>query len=165
MVDLPGFDIRYTYLTDTPYLRKWLAEPGMLHWFPMQSEKEVEDAVQCWMGFCRYSASLTATVNHEPCAMATLFLMPYRKVAHHALFKVIVDPRFQKKGIGSSLVKNLKHLAKEYFRLELIHIEVVEGNPLLSLLEKSGFHEFCRQERFFKEEERYFARVLMECNL
>jgi ribosomal protein S18 acetylase RimI-like enzyme len=94
--------------------------------------------------------------------MATLFLMPYRKISHHALFKVVVDPKFQRQGIGSSLLKNLKHLAKNYFRLELIHIEVFEGNPLISVLKKSGFHEFARQENYFKDGGQYYARLLYE---
>ena len=111
-MDIPGFDIRYTYVTDISYLRQWIRSPGMLQWFPMTEEKEVEDALQCWIGFCRWSCSITATVNHIPCGIGTLFLMPYKKVAHHCLFKVIVDPNFQKKGIGNALIRNLKHLAK-----------------------------------------------------
>ena len=165
MAEIPNFDIRYTYLTDTFYLKKWLAAPGVLHWFPMSEEKEVEDAVQCWMGYCRYDSSITATIEGVPCGIGTLFLMPYRKVAHHALFKVIVAPEHQNKGIGTALVKNLKHLAKTYFQLELIHIEVFEGNPLLHILKKLDFQEFGRQERFVKEGDKYFSRILMETYL
>lgn len=165
MVQIPGFDLRYTYVTDAQPLKEWLSVPGMLHWFPMSDEKEVEDAIQCWIGFCRYSCSLTATIDGVPCGMGTLFLMPYRKVAHHCLFKVIVDPKYQRKGIGTSLVKNLKHLAKNYFKLELIHIEVFEGNPLIPILHKLHFHEFARQERFVKEGDRYLARILLESYL
>lgn len=165
MEDLPGYNIRYTYVTDTFYLKKWLAHPGMLHWFPIDEEKEVQDAVACWIGFSKYSCSLTATLDGVPCAIGTLFLMPYRKVAHHCLFKVIVDPAHQRKGIGSSLVKNLKHLAKNYFHLELIHIEVFEDNPLIPILLKLDFHEIARQEKFVKEGDTYLARVLLESYL
>lgn len=165
MANIPGFDLRYTYVTDISYLRTWLQAPGMLHWFPMQEEKELEDAIACWIGFARYSASLTATIDSKPCGIATLFLMPYRKVSHHCMFKMIVDPRQQRKGIGSALVNNLKHLAKNYFGLELLHIEVFEDNPILSLLSKFAFTQFVRQERFVKEDGRYLARILMECSL
>lgn len=162
---LSGFDIRYTALTDMPYLKEWLLSPGVLQGFPMSDEKEVEDAVQAWMGFCRWSCSLTATLNGEPCGIATLFLMPYRKVAHHCLFNLIVDPKKQRQGIGSHLLKNLKHLAKNYFRLEILHMEVYEGCPIDKLLEKFNFREYARQERFVKDGDKYLARILFECML
>lgn len=162
MADISGFDIRYTYVTDTPYLRDWLHHSAVQKWFPVSEEKEIEDAIQCWIGFSRYSSSLTATVNGTPCGVGTLFLMPYRKVAHHCLFKLVVDPKHQRKGIGSSLLKNLKHLAKNYFHLDLIHIEVFEGNPFIRLLQKFDFHEFARQERFVKDKDVYLSRILFE---
>jgi RimJ/RimL family protein N-acetyltransferase len=165
MADLPGLDIRYTYVSDTPYLRDWLLKPEVQKWFPVSEEREIEDAVQCWIGFSRYSSSLTATLNGSPCGIATLFLMPYRKVAHHCLFKLVVDPKHQRKGIGSALLKNLKHLAKNYFHLDLIHIEVFEGNSFIRLLQKFDFYEFARQERFVKDKDGYKARILLESSL
>ncbi|MGC1878177.1 MAG: GNAT family protein [Rhabdochlamydiaceae bacterium] len=165
MGDLPGLDIRYTYVTDTPYLRDWLLDPEVQKWFPVSEEKEIEDAIQCWIGFSRYSSSLTATLAGTPCGIGTLFLMPYRKVAHHCIFKIVVDPKHQRKGIGTSLLKNLKHLAKNYFHLDLIHIEVFEGNPFIHLLKKFDFHEFARQDRFVKDKEGYKGRVLLESSL
>lgn len=159
------FDIRYTYVTDTPYLRAWLQNPDVQKWFPVSEEREIEDAIQCWIGFSRYSSSLTATINGTPCGIGTLFLMPYRKVAHHCLFKLVVDPKFQRRGIGSSLLKNLKHLAKNYFHLDLVHIEVFEGNPVIYLLKKQDFHEFARQEGYVKDKDRYLSRILYECFL
>ena len=162
-----GFDIRYTYLSDAPFLRKWLHFPEVQHWFPVVEEKEIEDSVQCWIGFSRYSSSITATLDKGEtiCGIGTLFLMPYRKVAHHCLFKMIVDPQYQRQGIGSSLLKNLKHLAKNYFHLELMHIEVFEGNPFIHLLKKYDFHEFARQEKFVKDGDKYYARILYESYL
>jgi GNAT superfamily N-acetyltransferase len=108
----------------------------MLEWFPMTTEKEIEDALQCWIGFCRWSCSVTATVNHVPCAIGTLFLMPYKKVAHHCLFKLIVDPHWQRKGIGNAMIRNLKHLAKNYFHLEMISIEFLKAIRSFHLLKK-----------------------------
>lgn len=165
MTDIPHFDIRYTYATDLSFLREWMETPGMLKWFPMQTEKEVEDALQCWIGFCRWSSSLTATVNQVPCGIGTLFLMPYKKVAHQCLFKIIVDPKWQKKGIGEALIRNLKHLAKNYFRLEMIATEVFDDNPLIHLLLKNGFTEIFRQEKYVKDGDQYKARVFLEARL
>ncbi len=165
MPSLPGYDIRYMHLQDASYLREWLLFPGMLHHFPMSDEKEVDDMVQSWMGFCRYNCGLTAVINDIPCAMGVLFLMPYRKVAHHCIFNMIVDPKWQKQGIGKSLLKNLKHLAKNYFRVELMLIDIFVDNPLHSLLEKQGFCEIVRQEDYVKEDGLYRVRILMEGDL
>lgn len=162
MTQLEDFDIRYTYVTDTPYLREWLLDPNVQKWFPISEEKEINDAIQCWIGFSRYSSSITATLKGVPCGIGTLFLMPYKKVAHHCLFKIVVDPKHQRKGIGTSLLKNLKHLAKNYFHLDLMHIEVFEKNPLIQLLEKHDFHEFARQERYVKDQNGYHTRILYE---
>jgi RimJ/RimL family protein N-acetyltransferase len=164
-LSLPGYDIRYTYITDISHLRRWLQDAAMLHWFPMATEKEVEEALQAWISFSRWSCSLTATINHVPCAVGTLFLLPYQKVAHHCPFKLIVDPVLQRKGIGTSMLRNLRHLAKNYFHLEMINIEVFEGNPITHLLHKEGFVEIVRQEGFVKEEENLYARQIFEVAL
>lgn len=159
------FDIRYTHVDDAPILRKWIDAPGALHWFPMSTPAEVENAVQVWIGFSRISSSLTATYQGKPIGIGTLFLMPYRKVAHHCIFKIIVDPDFRRRGAGTLLLRNLKHLAKNYFRLELMHIEFFEGNPIEKLLKKENFREFARQPNYVKEGDRYLGRVLMEFDL
>jgi putative acetyltransferase len=165
MVAIPGFDIRFSTMEDGVWLEKWLLTPGMLHWFPMSAGKEIGENVQNWIGFSRFNASLTALIDETPCAIGTLFLMPYRKVAHECLFKLIVDPKWQRKGIGRSLMRNLMHLAKNRFMLEFMQTDLVEGNPLEHLLQELQFYSVVKQENFFKEEGRYFGRILMERDL
>lgn len=159
-------DIRYTTLEELPYLRQWLKYEGMHHFFPASDGDELENFARIWIGFCRYSASLTAMVDGKPVGVATLYLMPYRKVAHHCLFQIIVDPEHQRKGVGFDLMRNLKHLAQNYFRLEILHAEVLDENPrMIGLLKKVGFTQFARQEKYVKEGDLYFPRILMECPL
>jgi RimJ/RimL family protein N-acetyltransferase len=160
-----AFDIRYTEMSDLSFLREWVLSPGMLHWFPVADEKEAEEALNCWIAFSRWNCSLTATTDEVPCGIATLFLMPYYKVAHHCLFKLIVDPQYQKRGVGFALLRNLKHLAKNYFKLEMIHAEVIEENPVVHLLKKLDFYEFTRQKGFIKEGDRYWDRLLFQVDL
>jgi putative acetyltransferase len=162
-MSISGLDIRYTYVTDITPLREWVK--ASLEWFPMESEKEIEDALQCWIGFSRWSASLTVTIDSKPCAIGTLFLMPYKKVAHHCLCKIIVDPKMRRKGVGFTLLKNLKHLARNYFHLEMIDIEVFEGNPILHLLKKSDFYEVVAQDNYVKINGANKARLFMEAKL
>lgn len=158
-------DIRYTRVLDISYLRLWLQDPKVLSWFSMTTPQEIEQAIACWMSFARYNASLTAVINRVPCGIATLFLPPYKKVSHHCLFKICVDPKYQRKGVGSALIKNIKHLAKTQFHFESIYSEVFDENPLIPLLKKFDFQEFAKQDYYIKTKDRYFSRVLLEVDL
>lgn len=151
-------DIRYTEESDRPFLETWLRKPGELQWFPPSNEEELKKDLDLWIGFARFKASLTATIDDIPYGIATLYLMPYRKVAHHALFRVIVDPAKRRQGLGTSLIKNLLHLARNYFRLEALHIELYDGCPLIPLLEKMGFSLIATQKDGAKIEGRYVDR-------
>lgn len=165
IVEASDFDIRYTNLKDTNFLHGWLSGSEMMHWFPPSDEQELENFIRVWMSFARYSSSITAIYKGTPIGMATLFLTPFRKVSHHCMTLIIVDPKYQRQGVGKALLKNLKHLAKNYFHLELIHMEVFENNPALPLLEEMGFKQIAFHEAYVKEGDRYYARLVMECEL
>ncbi|HLB52748.1 MAG TPA: GNAT family protein [Chlamydiales bacterium] len=155
------FDIRFSEEADLPWLEKWFAEEGACDDFPF-GEDEKAQALKNWIGFSRFKASLTGTWKGEPCAIGTLFLMPYRKVAHHASFYLIVAPEVRNKGAGTSMVRNLLNLAKTQFRLESIHVELYEPSHLLPILEKLSFKLFARQENFVHQNEMKRARLLLE---
>ena len=160
-----GVEIRYTYITDLPTLRKWVTETAVQRWLPIEGDIEREGFLQSWMGFSRYSASLTATCEGKPCGMGTLYLLPYQKVAHRALFQLVVDPGHVRQGIGTTLLRNLKHLARNYFHLEWMQIDLISGNPAQYLLEKQGFRLFTRQEGYFKDGYGLHARLSYEAHL
>ena len=159
------YEVRYTAEEDAPFLKAWMSDPKVANWLYVLDADEIELAVKVWLGFSRYQCCLTATWKGEPIGMGILYLMPYRKVAHHCLMKIIVPPGNQKKGIGTSLMKNLKHLAKSYFHLKFVQMEIVENNPALFLLEKGEFKEFARQEKYFKIDGEYAARILLQCDM
>ncbi|PIS01982.1 MAG: N-acetyltransferase [Chlamydiae bacterium CG10_big_fil_rev_8_21_14_0_10_42_34] len=161
MNSLEGFDIRYTLPEDLSYLQKWFEDPSACNDYPFTND-EKSDALKNWIGFGKYKASLTGMINDVPCAIGTLFLMPYRKVAHHCSFYLMVDPAMRGKGIGTSMLKNLLHLAKTRFRLESVHVEIYEPSDLLPLLLKEGFVQFVRQENFVKIDGIGHARLLLE---
>jgi len=150
------YDIRYSTEDDLPVLHQWLQT--FRKWYPVSSDQDVEGMAKNWIGFSRYSASLTAIYQNEPIGIATLFLMPYRKVIHHCLIYFIVDPKQTGKKVGASLLKNINHLGKNYFRFEWTNMEVFEGCPAIPVIEKAGYREVFRQEKFVKEKERYRAR-------
>lgn len=164
---IDGFDIRYTEPSDGKYLKEWLLDPTVGRWFPMADELEVEDATGRWVGFCRYKCSLTATINGIPVGLATLYLQPYKKIAHQCEFGIIVAGEHRGNGIGSALIKNLMHLAKTQFNIELLHLQVYEGNPATRLYEKFDFKSFGVQTHWIKEKDAdgnpfYVGRRFME---
>ena len=161
MIPMPGFDIRYSTLEDLPYLQQWFQDDTACGDYPF-GPVEKEEALKNWMGFAKYKASLTGTMDDLPCAIGTLFLMPYRKVAHHCSFYLIVDPTHRRKGIGASMLRNLLHLAKDRFRLESVHVETFEPSALLPLLQKLNFELFARQENFVRYDGCSKARLLLE---
>lgn len=161
-----GLDMRYTELGDAPYLKDWLMDPSVSRWFPMADVIEIEDAVNRWIAFYRYRCSLTATINGTPCGMATLYLQPYRKLAHQCEFGIIVAPQYRDQGIGSDLIKNIIHLAQHEFKIELLHLQVYAKNPAMRLYKRFGFQEFGNQTHWIKEDEKtYVGRIFMELNL
>jgi RimJ/RimL family protein N-acetyltransferase len=158
-----GLEIRYTDLADGRYLKRWLMDPQIVRWFPICDEAEIDDAVHRWVGFSRYKCSLTAVKDEEPCGLATLYLQPYRKLAHQCEFGIIVGEPYRGQGIGTSLLKNLMHLAKDHFHIELLHLQVYSENPAIHLYERLGFKEFGRQNAWIKElDGTYTGRVFME---
>lgn len=160
--EIPGLEIRYTELSDGKNLREWLHQPGVLRWFPMYDEVEIEDAVGRWVGFSRYKCSLTAVLDGVPAGMATLYLQPYKKLAHQCEFGIIVGDPNRSKGVGSQLLHALIHLAKERFGIELLHLQVYAGNPAIKLYERFGFKEFGCQTHWIKEDHGYVGRIFME---
>jgi putative acetyltransferase len=161
MADIPGFDIRFTTPEDLAYLREWFSDDALCNDYPF-NPSEKEEALKNWIGFSKFKASLTGMMNDVPCAIGTLFLMPYRKVAHHSSFYLIVDPKERSKGIGTSMVRNLLHLAKTRFKLESLHAEVYDTSKLIPILEKLNFERFAKQDNFVKIGGKAHARLLYE---
>ncbi|BBI18132.1 GNAT family N-acetyltransferase [Neochlamydia sp. S13] len=158
-----GIELRYSDLSDGKYLKQWLLDPSVARWFPMFDEVEIDDAVARWIGFSRYKCSLTATKEGVPCGITTLYLQPYRKLAHQCEFGIIVAPEMRGQGVGTLLISNLSHMAKENFKIEVLHLQVYAENPAIHLYTRMGFREFGRQTHWIKEKDGFYVgRVFME---
>lgn len=158
----PGLTIRYTEQGDGKYLREWLLDPDILRWFPMADTAEIDDAVMRWISFYRYKCSLTALMHGVPCGLTTLYLQPYRKLAHQCEFGIIAGSGFRGQGVGSFMLSNLMKLAKEQFKIEVLHLQVYAENPAIRLYRRFGFREFGRQTHFIKDNGVFVGRIFME---
>lgn len=156
---------RLTRIEDTAHLLRWLSDPQILRWFPMFDAREIEDAVRIWIGYSRIESGITAEWNGEPVGMANLYIQPYKKLAHTCLFSIIVKEEMRGKGIGKALVEHLMKHAKEKFKIEILHLEVYEGNPAKRLYDRAGFKEFGCQTRFIKQDGKYIAKIFMQKKL
>ncbi len=157
-----GIEVRYTEPGDAKYLKEWLMDSSVSNWFPMEDEVEIDDAVMRWIAFYRYKCSLTITKDGVPCGIATLYLQPYRRLAHQCEFGIIVGTGYRNMGIGSYLMSSIMHLAKEKFKIELLHLQVCAENPAINLYNRFGFKEFGRQNSWMKEKDGSASRVFME---
>ena len=153
---------RLTVPEDASYLTRWLQEPGVLRWFPMMNQVEIDDAVRIWMNYAKLQAALTAEIDNVSCGMANLYLQPYKKFAHQCLFAIIVDEKFRGKGVGKALLEQLMKHAKDKFSIEILHLEVYDGNPAIHLYERLGFARYGAQNSFIKEDGTYTAKILMQ---
>jgi putative acetyltransferase len=89
-------------------------------------------------------------------------LQPYKKLAHQCLFAIIVDEQYRGKGVGTELMNALMLMAKNSFQIELLHLEVYEGNPARRLYERMGFTQYGIQRHFVKDQGKYLPKVLMQ---
>lgn len=149
---VPGLEMRYTVFEDAKYLKEWLSDPSVRRAYPMCEAAEIEDAVARWISFARYRCSLTATLNGVPCGLATLYLQPYRQLAHQCEFGIIVGAAYRGLGIGTHLLNSLMHLAKNRFKIELLHLQVYAENPAMNLYRRLGFETFGSQTHWVKEQ-------------
>jgi len=157
--------VRPTKLHEDVYLKKWLKEPGVLRWFPMADDREIDDAVRLWIAYSNIGSCITAEYNGIPCGMATLYIQLNQKLAHQCLFSIIVSEFYRNKGIGKVLIQNLEDLAKNKFSIELLHLEVYEGNPAYRLYERAGFVRYGVHTHFIKDNGEYIPKIFMQKSL
>lgn len=155
-------EIRPSIVEDGEMFKNLLLQPDVLRYFPMYDLREIEDSIRVWEIFCKRGASITSLVGQEPCGIAFLNLQAYKKFEHQCLITIIVDAKHRNKGIGTRLLTDLHTLAKDKFQLELLHLEVYEGNPAINLYRRAGYTVYGEQRKFTKENKRYYSKILMQ---
>jgi RimJ/RimL family protein N-acetyltransferase len=162
----PVVQIRESVEGDTRFIAEWLKQPGVLRGFPMCNDQEIQDSIRFWIHYINKGCSLTALYRKRPCGCANLYIQTIEKLKHQCLFVVIVDEKYRGQGVGTILLKSLMKKAREKFHIELIHLEVYEDNPAISLYKRLGFVEYGRHPRYLKEMDgTYYDKVMMQRSL
>lgn len=157
--------IRHANLDDAPLLKKFLMDPKILRWFPMQGEAEVDDSVRIWMSYTKLKAGFVAENEGQPVGFANLYIQPFGKLRHQSLFSILVREDCRGKGVGTALLSHLMKEAKEEHGIEILHLEVYDGNPAQKLYAKLGFEVYGRHERFIKIGNEYIDKIFMQRTL
>ncbi len=159
-------EIRISTPDDGQYMLEWFKEPGVLRYFPMVNDQESEHAAKIWLSFARIEASFTAELDGVVCGTAVIYVQVVKKLAHQALFAIIIDRKMRGLGIGTKMMHYLMKVAKEKFKIETLHLEVYKGNPAKRLYDRLGFVEYGCHRRFLKEPSgEYLSKIVMQKEL
>jgi len=143
------------------YLIEWLNDPEILRWFPMCNSREIEDAANIWMSYIKQNAVITAYYDDVPCGVANLYLQPFPKLRHQCLFAIVVRKDYRGKGVGTALIQELQKKGKDEHGIEMLHLEVYEGNPARRLYERLGFIQYAVHKNFLKNPDGTYANKVM----
>ena len=154
--------IRPTVLEDEKYLVEWLQDKNTLRWYPMSNQKEIEDACKDWIRYIEMDSVVTAVYKNNVVGSAMIYVTDDERLKHQALFAIIVSKDYRGKGIGTKLIDTLIDMAKNKFEIEILHLEVYETNPAISLYERLGFKKYGEHKNYIKEDGKYFAKILMQ---
>lgn len=156
-------EIRYSRGLDEVYLNRWITDPSIACTVPCEDDLERRNFVKSWMYYTSLKAGLSLVLQDTNVAMGVLILMPYKKVQHHALLQIMVDPKMHNKGIGTHLLKNMLHLAKNYLNLDCVFMEYIGPKDKISFFTKRGFRIYAEQKGYV--EGPYPDKILLECLL
>lgn len=158
-------EIRKTVAEDAAPLLEWMSDPKVNLHLPMGEPQEIEDGAKRWCDLYKKGYCLTAVLDGEPVGMGFLFIQDYVVLCHQCMHVLVVRHDCQGQGIGSKLLEELLRVAKDEFKLELVHVEVYGSEEIVDFYKKRGFVEFARQEKWLKIDGSYYNRVLLETYL
>ena len=156
-------DIRYSRGLDELCLTQWAKHPKLQPFLACRGDEEIKNFCRTWIFFAQKQAGLSVVIKDTNVGMGVLILMPYQKVMHHAMLQIMVDPDQARQGVGSTLLKNILHLAKDYLKLEMVFMELIGPTPHLSFFLKRGFKVYAEQKGYVQGS--HPDKILLEYSL
>lgn len=165
-IDPKDITIRNLVEADKYTLKQWLMDPVALSYNPMSDLREVEESLKVWLTFARLGSAYIAEVDGKPMGAANLYIQQFEKLKHQSMFVIIVGPEYRGQGIGTVLTKHLIKMAKEKYKMKLLHLEVYHTNPAQRMYERLGFVRYGEHKDFIKEADgTRVSKVLMQLKL
>ncbi len=153
---------RVTKKEERPIVLDYLSDSEVLQWFPMTNRVEIEDAVNIMLSYIPQKACFTALYDETVCGFANFYLSPYARLAHQALFAIILQKELRGRGIGTAFLMFLFEQAR-HLHLKILHLEVYEGNPAISLYRRLGFVQYGVHPHFLRDQQgKRGNKILME---
>ncbi len=153
--------IRVSTEEDENVWKEWLEEKGILKWFPMTGQAEIDDSLRIWKYYITKKSIFTILSNKQVCGVVNLYLNEFKKMKHQCLFAIIIAKEFRGKGIGKYFLEEIIKKAKNDFSIEQLHLEVYENNPAIHLYKKLGFEIYGEHKHSLKENNKYIAKIFM----
>ena len=166
MIEDQRITIRKMLEGDAGKLEEILNEPEVQAFYPMCNAREVTDALRIWDFYRKFGSVYTILVDECPAGFVVLYVSSYQKLRRQALFAIIVGREFRGKGLGTKLLAHVIERAKNEFGIKLLHLEMYEKNPALSLYERFGFQHYAEHKKFLKEPNGdYKSKIMMQLKL
>lgn len=142
---------------DEEFLMKWIQHPDCRDFYLASNPLEVLNEVSHWIATASFKGCLVASILVEniatPVGMIVLNIVPFQKVKHHGEISMIVDPEYQRKGIGTVLMNELFKMSKKRFGLEFLYLRIFGENSPINFYKKLGFKQYAIQKNCIKNPE------------
>jgi len=112
------------------------------------------------------SALFIGKYKDEIVCLGSISSSDRKRIAHHGELAITVRKKFWNQGIGTKLMEHIIDFAKNTGTLEILHLGVREDNEkALKLYRKMGFVPIGTFQRYFKINETYYNKTMMNLYL
>ena len=135
------------------YIRKACGETDFLLRYPEEFSMAVEQERDWIIGLRQspHTLAIACFVDGEVAGNCEINFMTALKMQHRAGIHIAILKEYWNLGMGSAMISELMAVAKADSRVEVVELELLEGNHRArALYEKYGFRIVCERPNAFK---------------
>jgi ribosomal protein S18 acetylase RimI-like enzyme len=156
--------MRFATDEDISFVVEWLKDESLAPFLQVEMEKEIKDLAHMVCDYGKKECALILEDHQVPMGIAALQMLPFKKIHHHCLLFLLIDPKQREKGFGKKLLNEIEQIGKKQLHLEFIECELYE-NPSIGWFEKQGYRQTIRQENFLHVKGQERARSVLRKSL